>query len=105
MRQREICRKFPTLSYRQLDHWTSKGWVIANGAGTGNPRDWPATEVVILERMINLVDAGVKPEIAAKCARGDEGIWKKLFSAVDACTLGPSTDVGRYNRVDTELCH
>ncbi len=61
------------ISYRQLDHWISRGWINPDGAanpGSGNARaDFTGTERTVLEHMAALVADGVTPARAAVAAR------------------------------------
>jgi DNA-binding transcriptional MerR regulator len=64
------------ITYRQLDHWTRRGYlrpvVVRNGFGSGQggrSRDWPAAEVAVACRMARLIAAGLTPEAAAELAR------------------------------------
>jgi hypothetical protein len=57
-------------TFRQLDHWSRRGWLHPiGGIGTGYSRDWPADEVRVAKVMARLVNAGVSPEAAARAAR------------------------------------
>lgn len=59
---------------RRLDHWTSRGWLIAVTAnpGSGHARQWLAGEDEVAARMVRLVDeAGLRPKVAAAVARAE----------------------------------
>lgn len=56
-------------TYRQLDHWTRKGWVKPTGQGTGNDRDWSWQEKHVAKLMIRLINGGFQPATAADIAR------------------------------------
>ena len=60
-------------TYRQVDHWTSLGYLRARAAkanpGSGNPRDYTPREVEVAEAMAALVRHGVEPKVAARLAR------------------------------------
>ncbi len=69
-------------SYRQIDHWTRKGWLHADGGGSqGRPRRWPRRERDIAAMMHRMVAVGIPPELAHDVARagGDHevapGVW------------------------------
>ncbi|GAA3550586.1 hypothetical protein GCM10022419_033550 [Nonomuraea rosea] len=58
------------LTYRQLDHWTRRGWLRpAHAGGTGNARVWPAAELQIADLMRRLTRAGLAAAAAAQAAR------------------------------------
>lgn len=62
------------VTYRQLDHWWSRGYLSPDGkvpeqSGTGHAREYPAESVQILEAMLALVAAGMRPEPASRVAR------------------------------------
>lgn len=59
------------LTYRQLDFWTTRGYLRADVAspGSGRNRTWPQSEVRVAELMVHLTDAGVTVEAAARIAR------------------------------------
>ena len=62
------------ITYRQLDHWTNRGWLHAEdrpSATSGVPRTWPAGELEVAHRMAVLINAGVTPEAAHHAARHD----------------------------------
>ncbi len=60
-------------TYRQLDHWSRRGWLRPDGGGrgSGRPREWSRTEVEVATTMVRLVAAGITPEAAHRAARGD----------------------------------
>lgn len=60
------------LTYRQVDFWTTRGYLRADEAspGCGNNRTWPQSEVRIAELMVRLTDAGLTVEAAHRAARG-----------------------------------
>lgn len=57
------------ITYRQADHWRSRGWVKASIEGSGFISEISTTEARILTRMATLVTAGMKPQAAARIAR------------------------------------
>lgn len=68
----------PWVTYRQLDHWTRRGWLhprrvpVPVGAptdGPGVPRLWPPREAQVARIMAALVRAGLTPAAAAAGAR------------------------------------
>lgn len=61
------------LTYRQLAYWSRHGNLRTIGTptpGSGTPRIYPTTEVVIARRMRALTTLGVQPGEAARIARG-----------------------------------
>jgi hypothetical protein len=61
------------ITLRQADHWTRKGWIVADnaGCGTGHWRQWGADEVEIARIMGRMTAAGVSANRAAAAARND----------------------------------
>lgn len=57
------------VSYRQLDYWCRQGYLRVPGNGTGNRRQWSATELQVAERMAKLVKVGFTVPAAAEIAR------------------------------------
>jgi hypothetical protein len=61
-------------TYRQLDHWTRRGWLHpTGGGGFGLRRAWPEEEIRVARTMRRLVDVGLIPAAAAVVARGKPG--------------------------------
>lgn len=81
------------LTYRQLDHWCSKGWLRPDGegCGSGSRRTFPEREWRCAVLMAVLVRAGVSPVSARRAAVSDG--W-----------LGPNVQVTVYNTVDAPGC-
>lgn len=74
------------ISYRQLDYWTTRGWLRVGVTGTGNQRHYAGAEVTLATRMAALVNAGVSAGVAYKVACGSyEDAFDALKRAVDAC--------------------
>ena len=67
------------VSYRQLDHWTTKGWLQLTTAsrGTGTSRDWAEREDYVAMTMNALVRIGLKAEQAAVFAREAVEAWQR----------------------------
>lgn len=68
----EVLALVPAVTFRQVDYWVRLRYVIANvrnGGGTGNPRRFPWSELVIIRRMGELVAFGFEPRRAAVIAR------------------------------------
>jgi hypothetical protein len=66
------------LTPRQIDTWTSRGWIHANGddnPGSGRTRTWPYHEVQIARLMLRLVNVGFTPAAAAERARAARADW------------------------------
>jgi len=60
----------PNVTYRQFDHWVTRGWIYASGGGGhGHPRDLSNSERAVLEQMGRLVADGVTPARAVTLAR------------------------------------
>jgi hypothetical protein len=57
------------ISYRQFDHWCTRGWIRGGRPGTGNPRHLDDKEMRVLAHMAALVSDGVRPDRAAVAAR------------------------------------
>lgn len=70
----EILASLPGLTYRQLDHWLTRGYLRAakGQRGHGFQRTLTPREVRILRTMYALVSDGVNPEQAVKMARQHE---------------------------------
>jgi hypothetical protein len=52
-----VCRVVPGLTYRQLDHWTRKGYLtpsLAPGDGSGNRRRWSHQDVQTARRLMSV---------------------------------------------------
>lgn len=59
------------ITYRQLDYWTSSGWLLPEGAsGSGHSRLWTIDELNVMSRMVRLVEVGLTPVVAVVVARG-----------------------------------
>jgi hypothetical protein len=56
-------------SFRQIDHWCRRKYIKAETAGSGDFRRFSEVEKRILKLMDRLVEAGFKPEAAARIAR------------------------------------
>ncbi len=57
-------------SYRQIDHWTRKNYLQAEGGGgQGHTRRWPPRERDIAAMMHRLVVVGIPPDVAHEIAR------------------------------------
>lgn len=59
------------VTLRQLDHWTTRGYLQANIAspGTGRSRTWSVAEFGVATRMKTLIGYGFEPSAAAIYAR------------------------------------
>ena len=56
------------ITYRQLDYWLRRGFLgesDSNTPGSGYVRDLTVTQVERLTQLAALVQAGVRPEVAA----------------------------------------
>lgn len=57
------------LTYRQLDYWCRRGYLKAEGHGSGTRREWPPTEVAVAGLMAVLTRVGLEVATAAEVAR------------------------------------
>jgi hypothetical protein len=59
------------LTYRQLDHWTKRGWLRAEqpGQGSGYHRTWSREERAVAMLMLRFTDAGLRHQAAHDAAR------------------------------------
>lgn len=84
---RQAAEKY-NVNYRQLFSWIQMGWVEATEArGTGVARYIGEEELAVVERMADLVHAGVAASMAAVVARGHEAPLRDLSRAVDKCLV------------------
>jgi DNA-binding transcriptional MerR regulator len=80
-------------TYRQLDYWTRQGLLRpVGGAGSGFAREWPAREVDVARRMVELVDAGFPPKWAEMVSRLEPGAHVSIGDV--RITLSPSVEEG-----------
>lgn len=63
------------LTERQARWWTDQGYLHADniGCGTGRTLTWPRSEVSVATLMVQLVEVGVAPIVAARVARETPG--------------------------------
>jgi DNA-binding transcriptional MerR regulator len=68
----EMIRNAPRLTYRQLDYWTRVGWLKCQDrgpkAGSGAPRRYPFSQMILARRMLALINYGLKPSAAHEIA-------------------------------------
>ncbi len=67
----DIVCTFAQITYRQLDHWTTFGWIGTDekrDPGSGVRREWTRTEVRHIGVMATLVRAGLPPFRASELA-------------------------------------
>jgi hypothetical protein len=59
------------LTYRQVDHWTARGWLHpdAQHPGSGYQRRWPRTELEVARLMRRMTNVGIEPWAAHSAAR------------------------------------
>lgn len=68
-------------TYRQIDHWCRKGYLLPGTPGSGFYREWSEKEIQITMLMVKLTAAGIPPKIAEQVARAGgnleiaPGIW------------------------------
>lgn len=62
------------LTYRQIDYWTSQGYLRADTSnpGSGTDRTWLDGETHVAHRMLSLIEVGFKPGRAHVMARSDD---------------------------------
>jgi DNA-binding transcriptional MerR regulator len=74
-------------SYRILDVWTTSQYLSDDPkrVGNGQRRTYTDDEVRVFERMLALVQAGMKPEVASVIARGDIVAYNKIAQALEDC--------------------
>ncbi|WP_047894525.1 hypothetical protein [Micromonospora sp. RV43] len=67
----QILRRVPGLTLRKLDTWTTSGLLrpTAGSRGTGNRREWPSSELPVIEAMVRLTAIGIPPKLAEQLAR------------------------------------
>ena len=72
------------MTYRQLDHWTRRGYLRADEPtpGSGHRRTWPPREVEVARTMARLVAAGMSPRQASEVARGESRIGPGVYVVV-----------------------
>ena len=60
-----------------VPYWVRQGWLqpLYPASGSGVRRRWPAAEVAIVRRMVQLVRVGMHPRTAAHCARNGYTTW------------------------------
>jgi DNA-binding transcriptional MerR regulator len=70
MTSADVCAR-AHITYRQLDHWTRRGYISpSNGqTGTGVGRQWTRAEADHIRRMAALIQFGVEQKTAAAIAR------------------------------------
>lgn len=61
------------VTYRQVDFWTSKGYLrpVEAHPGSGYQRQYDAHETRVAYAIARLVDFGLLPHLAAAIARGN----------------------------------
>lgn len=72
------------LSYRQLDYWTRRGYLlpVENSPGSGRERHFTLWETRVARRMGGLVEAGLTVESASAIARGDSAVAARLLRTI-----------------------
>ena len=84
------------ISYRQLDHWTRRGYLQTVGEqtpGSGQSRVWPVREASIAETMHTLIECGFTPHAAADYARQYHvDVWSPVDGLVSAALGIVSSD-------------
>lgn len=57
------------MTYRQIEYWCRKGYLLVESTGSGVAREWPAREVRVARLMHQLTGAGLTASVAADLAR------------------------------------
>lgn len=57
------------LTYRQLDYWSTRGYLRVGSPGSGRPRSYPESERQVAIWMFRLIQAGFTTQAAAEIAR------------------------------------
>jgi hypothetical protein len=66
----ELAALVPQVTYRQLEYWVAKGWIVPDGPqAQGHPRAFSDSEYRVLAVMARLVKAGLPGVLAARVAR------------------------------------
>lgn len=61
------------ITFRQLDHWVTKGWLHPDGgSGSGNERYWSPSESIVAADMGMLNRFGIPPALAHRIARAGQ---------------------------------
>ncbi|MEV3927184.1 MerR family transcriptional regulator [Actinomadura coerulea] len=83
----ELLDRLPGLTYRQLDRWTSAGYLRATqaGEGAGHARDYSAEEVRVAALMVRLHGAGLNVASSHRAARA--------LAAGRSAVLAPGVEV------------
>jgi MerR HTH family regulatory protein len=76
------------ITYRQLDHWTKRGYLHAENPspGSGRKRRWSEGEKQVAALMLRLISAGLTVEAASAVARSGTGVHHlapSIWIAVD----------------------
>ena len=74
MNSQEVCN-YAGITYRQLDHWTTRGYIAPADAqdrnpGTGKVREWTRHGAETARRIRTLVELGFTLPIAVDVAHG-----------------------------------
>lgn len=77
------------VTYRELDHWTTRGYLIPDEQhpGTGHIRRWSQREAEVARVTRRLRDAGFRLHVAASLAR--DAVYGRSDSGVARVHLGP----------------
>jgi hypothetical protein len=77
------------VTYRQLDHWTTQGYLIAKepSPGSGRRRTWTADQLEIAERMGRLSRIGLTLALAHRIATGNSDVGDGI-----TITIQPRSD-------------
>jgi len=66
--------EYQGLTYRQIDYWTSRGYLRADSSnpGSGTDRTWLDGETHVASRMLALIEVGFRLGKAHELARSDD---------------------------------
>jgi DNA-binding transcriptional MerR regulator len=74
---KEVLATTNSLSYRQLDYWTRRGYLRTRNPhgkrGSGYPHEYSDDELDVAVRMARLIDRGFTAKAAARIARQTPG--------------------------------
>jgi DNA-binding transcriptional MerR regulator len=72
------------LSYRQLDYWTTRGYIVAyeSNPGSGRAREWQHGELELAALMAKLVRHGMTVPAAAKLVRERQHVAREVLAVL-----------------------
>lgn len=74
------------LTYRQVDNWTSHGYLCCHwpSPGVGSKRLYPSEEIEVARAMQLLTEVGLSPEAAHKAAHSDGWLHPRVRVVIQA---------------------